>query len=771
VGSPWGGLWKSTDGGNSWISNTDQLPSISVSCIQINPTNPNIMYIGTGDRDGGDGYGVGVLKSIDGGATWALSNTGMGNRVVNALLMHPSNPNILIAGTTNGVYRSINGGATWTIAAGGLTGGDVMDMAFHPTAPDTVYAFRSSNQFWRSIDNGINWIQITSGLPTTDVSRMVIGVSAANPNYVYLLAASGTNGFKGIYRSTDRGLNFTTRMAYTATPNNNILGYNNPPSGNNGQGWYDLCIAVSPVNAEQVYVGGINLWRSTNGGTSFPTCIGHWVGTGAPPVHADQHVLKFSPHNGNLYVGNDGGLYRTANPTGAPPAWTDLSSGLAIAQMYRMGQSQNRLEKAITGHQDNGTFVYTNGSWSTEYGGDGMECLVDYTDDNYMYGSLYYGEIFRSTNGGISFPTTITTGIPETGNWVTPFALHTTNPAIMFVGMNSLWRTTNVKTGTPTWTAITASVTSRIAVIEVAPSNGDIVWYSRNDNNIFYTTNATAATPTWTAITEPGTGTISDIEIHATNPNIIWITRGSKVWKSINNGVTWTDISGTLPNMPANCLLYDQRNPNDGIYLGTDAAVWYRDNTMSNWVLFNNGLPNTSITELEIFYHPTCPGKDKLRASTYGRGAWQSDLRAPNVAPIACFDISTTNICLGGTLFLTDQSAYNPTSWSWNITGPGSVTYVGSTSATSQNPQVVFGATGNYNITLTATNAFGTHTGAVSTVTVVALPTGVAYPFTQNFNGTWLPTGWTPFRQLHPLGYNQDLIPARTGRRVIERRW
>ncbi|HPI87551.1 MAG TPA: hypothetical protein PLR01_14350, partial [Bacteroidales bacterium] len=201
VGSPSGGLWKTTTHGGEWTSSTQELPSLGVSAILIDPTNPDVMYIGTGDRDAGDAYGIGVYRSTDGGDTWEPWNLGMTNYVVGRLLMHPSNHMIIFAATSGGLFRTTNGGATWTR----VQTGDFKDVVFKPNNPDIVYAAANGN-FYRSSNNGLNWTQITSGLPGS--SRSAIAVTPDNPNYVYVILTYG-DSFMGLYRSTDAGLNFT----------------------------------------------------------------------------------------------------------------------------------------------------------------------------------------------------------------------------------------------------------------------------------------------------------------------------------------------------------------------------------------------------------------------------------------------------------------------------------------------------------------------------------------------------------------------------------
>ena len=368
------------------------------------------------------------------------------------------------------------------------------------------------------------------------------------------------------------------------------------------------------------------------------------------------------------------------------------------------------VDKAINGYQDNGTAINVGTTFTTEIGGDGMECIIDPTDDTYMYGALYYGDIRRSTNGGTTF-SGIAGSITETGGWVTPYKLDPNNPNRMFAGFDNIWRNDAVRTGT-SWTRISNfGGTQNIRDLAVAPSNSDVLYCSRYDNSFRRSDNATAASPTWTDLTAnlPVGNEPEDIEIDPTDPTHVFIALNNNIYESTNSGVTWTDISGTLPNISLNTIVIDKDSPLQAMYVGMDVGVYYKDNTMADWALYATGLPNTEVTELEIHYNAaTC--NSTLYAATYGQGLWKSDLKDPgNVAVTACFSASETAVCLGEPVIFTDNSSYTPTSWTWTVT-PATYTFEGGTNANSQNPQISFTAAGNYTIELTASNATGPDT-------------------------------------------------------------
>ena len=606
VGAPSGGLWTTTDGAASWSTNTDDLASIGISDILINYNNPDIVYAATGDADAGDTYSIGIIKSLDGGKTWQatdLSYTVQNKIRIRRLIMHPNNPDELFAAANNGLFKTTDGGDNWNKVRPGF----YYDVAYKPGNPNTVYAVASTT-FLISTDAGQTFSYQNNLNFNFTPGRLAMGVTPADSNYLYILASkSSTNGFGALYLSTDGGNSFTQQ-----SDSPNIFGWSSDGSDNGGQAWYDMAIAVSPLDEDKVIVGGINLWRSSNAGTSW-TLSGHWTGYGAPYVHADIHRLKYYPNSNKVYACTDGGLF--VSPDNGL-SWNDYSDGLAIAQIYRMGASQNTRNKIITGWQDNGTNLMTN-SWDKVRGGDGMEAIIDHSDDNTMYASLYYGRIYRTTNNGADW-TNITDNLSGTGAWVTPYVQDPNNKNTLYVGYANLYKSINRG---DTWTEIGDFSHTKLNALAVAPSNSDYI-YAASYYNLYYTDDGGN---TWNNITGSIPTSISYIAIHPTNPEKVYVTTsnyvsGNKVYQTNDAGNNWTNISGNLPNIPANTIVYEKNSP-EGIYVGTDAGVYYRDSTMGDWVAYSDGLPNVIVNELEINYQ-----SGLLRAATYGRGLWESHL-------------------------------------------------------------------------------------------------------------------------------------------------
>ena len=609
AGSPAGGLWRTVDGGSNWSSLTDYLPVIGISDIVVDYSNPSTIYIATGDGDGNDTYTNGILKSTDGGATFQTTGLSWSvtiQRVISKIIINPINPNTLFAATSYGIQKSTDGGATWH----NLTYDFTRDICFKPGDTNIMYA-ATKNLIYKSINGGnsFSFRTIPFAFPP---SRLQIAVTPANPNYVYVLTGNNADqSFGGVYRSADAGETFTVR---SSSPN--ILDWSTDGSGARGQAWYDLSLCVSKTNPEEIYVGGVNIWKSTTGGSTWGISA-HWYGANnVQYVHADVHCLRFSPSN-VLYAGTDGGVSKSAN---AGYTWTTVNNGLSIGQMYRLGVSTTNPAKVITGWQDNGT-NYLNTTWKRVVGGDGMDCMIDYTNDNIMYASLPNGSLQVSTDGGANF-NNISNSInnQDSGAWVTPMAMHPTVPTTIFAGYTNIWKSTNKGNS---WIKISnINNTSQFKTLVVAPSNGNYI-YAGTDHNIYRTTNGGT---NWGMISLglPG-NTYTGIAVSATDPNVVWVTMsgytsGQKVYATRDGGTTWTNISGTLPNVPANCIAFDKQ-ANEALYVGMDVGIYYTDSTMSDWVIYNNGLPNVVVDDLAISYSTR-----KIKAATFGRGLWESPM-------------------------------------------------------------------------------------------------------------------------------------------------
>jgi PKD repeat protein len=735
VGTPSGGLWKTTNGGSNWECLTDGNDVIGVSDIALanDFTTSNTMYIATGDRDGGsswtlgggvraDNNSIGILKSTDGGQTWSATGLSFGEderELIGRILIDPTNGQIMLAATTNGIYRTTNGGASWTLEQSGAY---FIDMEFKPGDSDIVYASTSdytAAEIYRSTDNGASWSQVES---FSSSRRAELAVTPHDATYVYAIVANSDRGLKGIYKSTDSGANFTLEFDGNST-NGSLLGYYSDGSGSNtGQGSYDLCIAVNPSNKNEVFIGGINTWRSADGGSSWVnnnmwTSYSGYNFSGSPEVHADKHVLKYRESDGTLFEGNDGGIYKTTN---SGTSWTDLSNDLYITQIYRLGVAQSVNNMTIIGNQDNGSKMFNGSFWDDVTGGDGMECAIDPIDEDVQYATYVRGILYRTTNGWSNY-TTISDNITggDNGFWVTPYVIDPNDNQTLIVGYDKIWKSTDRGDN---WSQLGTleSASDKFRSLAIAESNSSVmviadpddIWYSSNGGTSW--TDITGTLPTYNY-------SITYVAIHATDPNTIWVTMGgydgNRVYESTNGGSSWSNISTGLPNLPTMCIVQNKQETSlNELYVGTDRGV-YMKRGAADWEPFMTNLPNVVVTELEIYYDAT-PANSKLRAATFGRGLWESDLYTdPTSQPVAAFSATPLTGEAPLAVSFTDEST-DATSWSWN--------FGDTNTSTDQNPSHVYGEPGTYTVALTATNSNGSDTETKTDYITVVVPEPVA---------------------------------------------
>jgi photosystem II stability/assembly factor-like uncharacterized protein len=614
IGSPGGGLWKSLDGGSNWTTNTDDLPVIGVSHIAINPTNNQIMYIVTGDAYASDTYSIGILKSTDGGNTW--STTGLSYMInqrkrINKVIINPNFTDSLYAATNSNIMISSDGGISWQIV-GPL--GRWRDIEFKPDNSNVIYAAKQtggSSSVFRSIDGGLNWTEINNGMNGIRY-RPLIAVTPENPNVVYALFSADDDSFHALYKSSDCGDSW---IMQSNSPN--ILGRATDGTSDGGQSWYDLSLGVSTNNENLVYIGGINIWKSDDGGINWDIEASSGNGSNYSYMHVDQHAFEFNPHTHVAYAGNDGGIYKYMESLNK---WVDISDGLEISQFYNLGLSQSNENRLVAGAQDNGTEMLTNTTWDAIMGGDGMECAIDQYDDEIIYAEFQYGGLRKSYDGGNNWDNI--KPVNYEGGWNTPYEIHSLNNNLIVIGYDEVYRST---TGSAVWDSISYNVSNSQAIrsIALAPSNEEYV-YAASYTGIKLTKNAGQS---WTNIKSglPNYN-ITDIEVATNDADRAWVTFSEynntfKVYETNDAGNNWTNISGNnLPSLPVNCIVH-QGGANDDLYIGTDIGVYYKDNAMTEWIPFNDGLPNVIIKELEIHYT-----KNTISAATYGRGVWESPL-------------------------------------------------------------------------------------------------------------------------------------------------
>ena len=675
VGSVGGGIWRSDDAGNSFAPVDDRMANLAVSCMVMDPTNPQILYAGTGegyfDREDAR-RGAGIFSTTDGVNWTRLTATNNENFHFTTQLAISRNGQVLLASTPEGIFRSTDRDRLlWNRAT--LIDGTVQeplaaaigDVDFHPSDNTKVIAGGMNGQAFYSTDGGSTWKKAThAGFWS---GRIEVTYAKANPSTVY--ASIDTNGGE-VWRSVDGGTTYT-RM-------NSALGSGGPANYLGDQGWYDNVVwAGDPTNANLVIVGGIDLWKSTDGGATFVD-ISSWYDSNS--AHADHHVIVAHPgYNGTtnktVYFGNDGGIYRTDdlyavgnNPQ--PPrinGWIRLINTLGVTQFY--GAAGNATTGTIIGGtQDNGSLVYTTAEgpdrWKEFFGGDGGKCEIDPTDPNVMYGEYVFLNIHRNTDGGATndtrgdryisgqywnrdrrkwdwkpFPYSIPDAERSRALFIAPFILDPNNSNRILAGGMSLWRTNDAKTANtstcnltgppcgPKWAAVKSSIGSEITAIAVARGNSDIVWVAHRNGEIYRTSNGTAQSPTWQRVDENGGGVLPNrygtrITIDPTNANTVYLTFGGyssgNVWKTIDAGANWSSIGSSLPEAPVRSLVIHPRNTRF-LYIGSEVGVFASEDGGVTWSPTNEGPTSCSVDDL--FWMG-----DTLVAATYGRGMFKINL-------------------------------------------------------------------------------------------------------------------------------------------------
>ena len=630
-----GGVWKSTNGGESWFPLKDSMENLAVSSLAIDPKNPEILWAGTGE-----GFynldalrGAGIFKTTDGGESWFLLPSTQNNAnfyYVNKLV-YDSTTSTLWAGTRKGLFKSTDGGATFRSVITGQNKGNIhcTDLEIAYSTPTKIFAaFGLFNQsvIYRSTNAGNTWEQ---NYKIDGTGRIELAVSPSNPNVVYASFMDlQSNGVGKMAKSTDGGENWAT----TIVPGPAYSGYDNYGGK---QAWYNNILAVKPSNPDFVLAGGIDLWGSEDGGQSW-TQISNWYNvSGYQYIHADLHAIAFDPNNeNNVFVGCDGGIFKS---TDGGFTWRGKNEGLAITQFY-YGAVEPQRNVYYGGTQDNGT-LKSSGSlnWSAIMGGDGGATEVDFQNVNTVYMEYVRLTIFKSTDGGATFHKAMT-GMPVgTGFWdgikdrtlfISPFVMDPNNPKILVAGTYRIWKTTN---GAASWTAISEDLTgdgtgsngAKISALAIAPGNSNVIYAGCSNGKAQVTTDNGNV---WNDISS-GLPNLycTGISVLKNHPEVALFSfsgfyAGKKVYKTTDYGASWTNISGNLPNIPVNDVLLYPENENIA-FAGTDLGVFVTLDGGTSWTKLDEKMPNVAVFDLVYREHD-----NSLFAFTHGRGVFRADI-------------------------------------------------------------------------------------------------------------------------------------------------
>ena len=602
LGSRSGGFWKTLDGGDTWQNTTDFLFASGVNTIAVSNDNPDRVLINV--RNSYNGTSHGIYESIDGGDSWTITNfnpdnlnwggLGTNNRIYK-IMYHPTIPNLVFAGTSEGMFRSNNNFESFSFVTTGNSweyNQDYDYIEFHPTDENIIYAstFNNDSQIYVSTDAGQSFTN--SGNIPGNSSNIQLSVSAACESCVFVGSSNG------VWKSEDLGQNFSL----VGSPNLSNYG----------------AFAVSDTDPNFMLFGDIDTHMSADGGQSWNQ-VTYWAtgnanyNTTGQYVHADIRGAR--SYNGVFWVNTDGLLAKSNNNGNS---W-EIFEGQSIRENYCLGASQSNHFRTITGSQDNGTSIKNENTWIEFYGADGMEGIIHPLNDDWMIGSLQFGGKRRTKDGGYNQD-----GInPDdfNGDWVTPLMYDPNNQMSIYTMSNILYRSDNFGS---TWATLGNSFFSgNIQNAAIAENNSNIIAIS-NYNRLKISSDGGL---TFSEVSQNLPNQfITDIAFDPKNDNTIIVTYGSygtnnqKVYISNDQGNNWQNITYNLGNMPIRSVVIDHTD-SPTIYLGAEIGIYKKNMSENIWELYNENLPNTTIMELEVVY-----GSNTLRATTWGRGVWENSL-------------------------------------------------------------------------------------------------------------------------------------------------
>lgn len=656
VAAAGGGVWKTTDGGTNWTPLTDNQATLDMGSIALAPSNPNIIYAGTGEASTPyfDSFpGHGILKSTNAGASWTLlgrydaqGNPLFDRRSIPKIVVDPNNPDIVYAAVADyatgaaagntGIWKSTDGGVTWSDTTDSSTahiapGDSFVDLVMDPTNSQVLYAAaghpsgNASNGVYKTTDGGLHW-QATGALSTGgSTGRIGLAVAPGNSQILYAVIGDVTTGLMSIDQTTDGGSHW---VALPGIPQTIDVA--------SSQAFYDLTIAVDPTDptGNTFYTAGQaganSILRVVVTPGNPPTTTVEDISGGTNSPHADHHAIAFDAMN-RLLDGNDGGLWRLDSYTPAVN-WSDLNGNLGITEFVGIAVDPTSAAIAYGGSQDNGTEQYTGlPAWTAIAGGDGGFVRIDQSNNQTVYHEYYGISLQRSDNGGATWNDISPPGATG-GLFYVPYVMDPSNSQRLLYGTATLYETTNKGNN---WAAIGTPGTqgfnpfgSAITAIAVAKSSPNTV-YATTGDQVFRTGNDGAS---WTDVSIPGVGGIDDLQVDPFNAArafaVVGQYGGGKIYMTTDSGAHWSDISGNLPDQPARSLVIDPRTSPETLYLAVDDGVYASFDTGAVWVRFGSGLPNVMAKQLELQLNG---GVNILAAGTYGRGLFEMQSNDPLV--------------------------------------------------------------------------------------------------------------------------------------------
>jgi photosystem II stability/assembly factor-like uncharacterized protein len=623
AGAAGGGVWQSPDAGKSWQSLWHDQPSLNIGALAIDSQNPDTIYCGTGEANlSADSHpGVGIFRSLNGGLSWqmlALAGTSRLPRRIGSLAVDPANPNRLLAGgvghasgDSNGLFMSTDGGVSWArIPLVGPNNYRCHDIRFHPTREGRVYATISAlgvkSGIWRSDNAGVTWTQLGGGLPAADlIGRTSLALAPSQPEILYA-QIEHNRGVQGIYRSTDGG-NTWTSIAGSHFTAERQMSYNNT-------------IAVHPRDPNWVLCGGVDLHLTRNGGRTWRKVTRWDADRGSPDyAHADHHALLMPEAlPGTVYDLNDGGMDFSAD---GGVTWENRSNGLATNMFYDLAVAQSDGQMIAGGAQDNGTLATVDGQTDSYFeltGGDGGWVLIDPTDTLHLFTTAQGMRIFRFRQPGgwrdVSPPEN------QFAMWMVFLSMDVRNRRTVVTGSRRVWKTTN---DGDTWREVSGVLDgSDITAVEIARAASSRIYVGTENGGFFRSTDGGA---TWSgnlaSTVLPGR-TVTRLESRPDDADVVYATVANfgnrHVFRSADGGLTWADIDrGELPDAPFHSIAVPAAHP-ERVYVCGDAGVFVSDDEGGSWENLTGNLPNVMV--IDLVYHES---DRTLTTATYGRSFWR----------------------------------------------------------------------------------------------------------------------------------------------------
>lgn len=603
IGAAGGGVWETRDLGATWAPRTDNQPSLATGAIAFDPQNPAIVYAGTGEGDFYSNLGVGLLRSTDGGTTWAVRATapfvGTG---FHKIIVDPQDGNRLYAATTGGLFRSLDGGATWSARRNFTTWDVSLRTPTTGSTPQSGGLFAAGGDgLFRSTNGGTGWTSVSLPGSSSGFARLACRQAPSNAGIVYAFGALSSGEGKLWRRGSFSG---------------SFVSVNLPADLAVKQAWYDWFLAVAPNNPDVVYLGAINVHRGVRGANGSFTWTNISARSTGPSIHPDQHTITFSPDDPNvLYVGNDGGIYRSPD---AGVNWTPLNRGLCITEFEYLAQHPEHEAWLLGGTQDNGTLRFEGEEvWFHVQDGDGGDVGINSGTPYTCFHTFFNMGMERSTTGGgWGSWNAIGPGVADgyASLFYPPVEVRDSNVAqageTVFVSSNN--GNTFFEATLPGRSGIASALGSRSATrIFVGTTAGEIYRVDR----------ISGAWINGVRVSQPLNGFISDLIVDPTNESRLWLTCSQfgqpHVMRSDNSGATWTNVTGTLPDIPFNAIELDPANTQI-VYAAADVGVFRSADGGATWSPFSNLLPNAMVSDL-AFHGPS----RLLRCATKSRGAWE----------------------------------------------------------------------------------------------------------------------------------------------------